>query len=336
MTNLAKMLVGLAINPGVRDVTFPGADELRALRPASIRYLLSSTFQNFQTGQNVELDRVLAQCDALGVRVLALVNPETLGEIPPIQDPTSWNDYAERVAVVAGKIAAYYHGRLDGIEVFNEPDGQNVPADFYAAILRAAFTLIKSVSDTPVIMAGITGLRLDYLQDVVRAAPDAYDFAAYHPYAQRIDDFPAPHWGLADLRQSLLSARQIAGKPLWLTEIGTPINFQYPTGFVIEATIAEYLARAYTLLGELGEDVVARAFWFTWKDFQGEFGYGLVDDNNHRRPAWYAFQHAAHGANQPQIIDVAFSPITLNAGDVVNVRITVRNNSGETLSTQAT
>ena len=52
-------LVGLAINPGSCDIMLPSADELRALGVQWIRYLPYHSFQNQDTGQNSEVDRVV-------------------------------------------------------------------------------------------------------------------------------------------------------------------------------------------------------------------------------------------------------------------------------------
>ncbi|MBI4786893.1 MAG: hypothetical protein HY782_07605, partial [Chloroflexi bacterium] len=85
-------LVGLAINPGVRDIVLPSVDEMRALSPRWIRYLVTHSFQDFATGQNSELDLVLERYRDLGLQVLVLVNPETLDENPPPPNSPLWGD----------------------------------------------------------------------------------------------------------------------------------------------------------------------------------------------------------------------------------------------------
>jgi hypothetical protein len=336
------ILTSLAINPGNRDVVLPSAEELRALAPKWIRYLVTAPFQDFQTGQNSELDLVLERAAGLGIHVLALINVETINELPPIGNSGGWGDansgYIGRVADLAQRIARFYRGRIGALEVFNEPGMQEITAAEYAALLAGVYSKVKAVSDVTVISAGLCcGLEHDYLRRVVQIAPDAFDAAGWHPYGLRVDGYPLANWGFGELRDSLIRARAIAGKPLWLTEIGAEINYQWQPGVGAETAVAEYLMRAYALFRELGADVIANAFWFTWKDPFA--GWGLVDTRGTRRAAWHAFQQQASGAvvippKPPTITQISFSPTKLQAGQLLNVSITVKNNSDALLITQ--
>ena len=329
-------LVGLAINPGPRDIVLPGADELRALGPKWIRYLLHHQFQDFQTGQNSELDFVINRFKDLGVNILVLVNAETLGELPPAHGSPDWSDalsgYIGRVAAVAGQVAAYYGNKIAAIEVFNEPDIQEIVPEDYGALLAATCPRIKRVSNLPVISAGISyGENFEYLRRVIESAQGAFDGVGWHPYAERVDGYPAADWGIGELRESLTRARAIGGKPLWITEIGAELGYTWPEGVASADAVAEYLRRAYRLMRELGADTVAHTFWFTWRILDA--GWGLVDGAGSRRSAWYAFQQETL-LPVAMLTRVAFSPTTLDAGQLFNVSITVKNNSDEPLATQ--
>jgi hypothetical protein len=86
----------LSLNPGFRDDVTPSAGELHDLAPQWVRALLFSQYQNFSTGQNTELDWLLARVSQAnpGIKVLALVNPETRREaqIGPLilRAPPTW------------------------------------------------------------------------------------------------------------------------------------------------------------------------------------------------------------------------------------------------------
>jgi hypothetical protein len=327
-------LAGLAIDPGARDFVLPSTDELRALGVRWIRYLVTQQFQNLDTGQNSELDFVIDRYRDLGVNILLLINAETVGGAIPSAHSADWQLYNQRMADVAQKIAAYYRGKINAIEVFNEPESNNVTADDYAALLSACYPKIKAVSDVTVVSSGICcGLNHDYLKRVIQLAPNMFDFVSWHPYGLRVEGYPSADWGMGDLRDSVVRARAIAGKPLWLTELGAEINYQWPSNS--EQCVAEYLKRCYSLFRFLGSDVVAHAFWFTWRNW-GE-GWGLCDNSGNRRPAWYALQQQTGvvAPPAPSISRVSFSPTTFKVGELLNVSITVRNDSFEPLPTQA-
>lgn len=328
-------LIGLAINPGDPAVVVPGADELGALGVRWIRVLLTHQSQNFDTGQNAELDSIIERYQGLGVKLLALINPESLGLNPPPQQSPDWAGYGARVAAFARKVATHYRGRIAALEVFNEPDNQELNPEDFGGLLAAAYPQIKAANPLlPVIAGGIMwGENHDYLRRVVAASQDAFDFAGWHPYGEAVDGFPASPWGIGDLRTSITRAREIAGKPLWLTEMGAELGYTWPGTPSPESAVAEYLTRVFALLRELGPDVVRRCFWFTWRI--PESGWGLVDNAGNRRPAWYALQRETqHTPAVPLITNLALEPTALAAGQLLNVSITVANYSNETLITQ--
>jgi len=330
-------LVGLSINPGIRDVVVPSVAELRELGPRWIRYLVVRKFQDFHSGQNFELDWIIEQYKSLDVKILVLINTETFDEFPPSHGAPEWltpeAGYISRVSDLAQKLAAFYRDKIHAIEIFNEPEGQGIRPEDYGRLLKACYTKIKAVADLPVISGGICcGEKFDYLQRVAQASEGAFDAAGWHVLGLGVGDFPFPNWKYGELRDSLARARAIAGKPLWLTEFGADLNFTWPDNLTREDAVAEYLQRGFEVVRALGTDTVARAFWFTWKYPNG--GWGLVDDAGNRRPAWYAFQKAARIPPPYDITRVTFTPRVLESGEVLNVSITVKNNSTETLPTQ--
>ncbi len=330
----------LCLNPGYRDTVTPGVSELRDLAPQWLRVLLFAQYQNTSTGQNTELDWLLDRARQANpnLKILALLNAETLGELPPATGSANWANYITQAANLAQKIAQFYRGRIHALEVWNEPDVQEILPENYAALLKAAYPKIKSANpELPVISAGICcGEGFEYLRRVVAAAPDSFDGAGWHSYAERADGYPFASWGFGELRNSLNQARAIAGKPLWITEIGAQLDWNWGSISPPQGA-AEYLRRAYAVMSDLGRTQVAQAFWFTWR-IPGE-SWGMVDEAGTKRPAWFAFRETAQGTPPPtgivEITNVALSPSTLDAGQALNVSITVRNGTNAPLATQA-
>lgn len=330
----------LSLNPGYRDSVIPGADELKLLHPAWMRVLITSQFQNFATGQNTELDWLLNRMQGLGINLLVLINTETLNQVPPPHG-AGWGNastgYIQKASDLAQKVAAFYHGRIGAIEIFNEPEAQGILPEDYAALLSACYSKIKATSTVPVISGGICcGENFDYLRRVAQSARGFYDGVGWHVYGERVDAFPFASFGFGELRNSLSSARALGGKPLWITETGAKLDWNWGPGSKPEDSVAEYLTREYAMMRALGRNVVSQGFWFTWK-IAGDT-WGLVDDAGTRRPSWFAFQQASGqtppGSRPPSITTAGFSPTTLQTGQQLTVSITVHNDSNVTLATQ--
>ncbi len=336
----ARLFPSLCLNPGFRDAVTPPENELRELAPQWLRVLLFAQYQNFSTGQNTELDWLLERVNAANanIKILALVNLESLGQTPP-SDNAEWNSYVTTASNLAQRVAQFYRGKIHALQIWNEPDVQKIPPERYAALLNAAYPKIKAVNpDVLVVSAGICcGEGFDYLRAVTAAAPNAFDFAGWHLYAERADGFPFANWGLGELRHSINTARAIAGRPLWITEIGAQLAYNWGTLSPPQA-VADYMRRAFAILDEVGRNQVTEAFWFTWRESDNV--WGLVDNARSQRPAWFAFQQLAQHAPPPpdgtvEITNVTLAPTLLDAGQILNVSITVRNGSNATLATQA-
>ncbi len=337
----APLFPSLCLNPGYRDSVTPGTEEMRDLNPQWLRALLFYQHQNFTTGQNSELDWLLDRARQANpdIKILALINPETFNQVPPATGSDAWPAYIARVADLAQKIADFYKDKISALEVWNEPDVQQILPENYAALLTATYPKIKAGNpNLPVISAGICcGEGFEYLKRVVAAAPDSFDGAGWHAYAERADGYPFASWGFGELRNSVNQARAIAGKPLWVTEIGAQLDWSW--GDIPPAQgVAEYMKRAYALMSDVGRNQVAHAFWFTWRI--ANESWGMVDDAGSKRPAWFAFQQLAQNAAPPptgivEITNVMLTPTTLETHQALNVSITVKNGTNSVIHTQA-
>ncbi|HZQ09385.1 MAG TPA: glycosyl hydrolase, partial [Anaerolineae bacterium] len=337
----ATLLPSLCINPGYRDNVVPSASELRDLAPQWLRVLLFTQYQNTTTGQNTELDWFLDRVKQANpnIKVLVLINPESLGQVAPATGSSDWPGYIAKASDLAQKVAQFYRGKISALEMWNEPDIQQILPENYAAILKATYTKIKAVNpDLPVISAGLCcGENFEYLRRIVAAAPDSFDGTGWHIYLERADGYPLPNWGFGEIRNSVNQARAIGGKPVWVTEIGAQLVWDWGGASGPEG-VAEYLRRAYAILADVGRNQVAEAFWFTWR-IPNE-SWGMVDDAGNKRPAWFAFQQLAHGTPPPpiglvELTNVSLTPTTIDAAQLLNVSITVRNSTNASVPTQA-
>lgn len=352
------LAIGLAINPGLADLNAPNSGEFQALGAQWARYLLSNqvggntAVQNFDTGQNSELDHLLTHLAGTGAKVLALINHETFS-ISPGDMRTNWPSTIERVAGLAEKVARFYGNRITAIEVLNEPDNWDPGTDYsrfgaaeYGVLLRETYQRVKAANPAlKVISGGLISPLTIYAQAMLDAAGMRPDGIGWHGYLRTAKDFPAPGWGGPvygqDLEAALREMRAVCGVPLWITEIG--VSLDQIGG---EAAAAEYLRRALAAAYDVGPDVASHIFWFTYHfpatPHEAGRDYGLVDPSGVRRPAWMAFATETRRIgglpprvpHSPAITAVEFSPQTVMPGQVLNVRITVRNDSDDPLETQ--
>lgn len=282
----------LALSPGYREAVTPSVDELRALRPRWLRVPLLQRYQDFDSDRNSELDWLLDRIQGMGINLLILLGPQTIGQAPPASGTKDWGNqnsgFIGRVSSLAKNIAAFYQDRIGAMEIWIEPDVQKMAPEDYGALLAATYSKIKAVSGTQVISAGIGGEDSDYLRRVAAVARGSFDGVGCRLFEERVDGYPSPAFGVGEMRYALCALRAIGGKPLWITELGARLDYNWGGTLTPADAVASYLTRAYSLLRALGRNTVAQAFWYTWRSPDGVAD--LVDKTGARRPAWYAFQ----------------------------------------------
>jgi hypothetical protein len=192
------------------------------------------------------IDDVVDQARARGLKVLLSVTTAprwartwTAGEPGPPD--------ADLFAAFLADMAKRYKGKVNAVEVFNEPNlsvewGDNLNPGYYVQMLIAAYQAIKQVdSDIMVISAGLAPTRwndwgaaiddLEYMRLVGQSAAYYADCIGAHLN----DSTSSPLETGSPFEQLVMSYRDLTGqsRPICLTEFGiaTPVNGKTPKGF---------------------------------------------------------------------------------------------------------
>jgi len=253
-------------------------------------------------------DKLVAAAEANNVEISGLV----FGNAPwakggfhafPMNNLEDWTEYART-------IADHYKGRIHYWEVWNEGnggfnDGHNVTAD-YAKMLAAAYAGVKKGDPEAKVGIDVASFDAAYIGQVIRdlataGMPGSFDYLCIHPYETfgligDVDGEVPYLWMMRMLRDEL-KALAPAGKadaPVWITEIGRPINRKTnEVGIALGQDVHEMdagktVVKAYVMAAAQG---IARVCWFEARDPVGEPpGYGLLKGDNSPRVSWLALK----------------------------------------------
>lgn len=247
-----------------------------------------------------QYDPLIAACDRMGVKVLLVINQETVWGNAPWTGNGDWNRYAADLAGVAGQIAAHYRPYKDRIayEIWNEGDLAHnvssvfVPPEKFAPVLeKTAVAIHREAPRAPRVFGGLaTGpsQASDYLNKV-RDALDGdlpVDAIGIHPYGQW-GTTPPFDWGekFRSLTDTLPEyARGSRDLPLWITEIGVAADVEI--GPAHYSAIGAYMRDIYRTIATRHLAQVPVVIWFAWSDWMRNAG--VVDRNGRRKAAVYA------------------------------------------------
>src|SRR3954451_832783 len=269
-------------------------------------------------------DTAIRQLNAAGAKPLFVVTEAPAwasGSADVNVAPNNPQDFADFLKKFAAHNKAV--GNVAGYEIWNEPD-ENIfwhpspDATKYTAMLRAAYTAIKSVDTTaPVIAGPMTGNDYTWLEQLYAAgAQGAFDVVAVHTDTACLDRGPDEFYRENNLlaRFTSLGSRTVhdtraahgdGDKPIWMSELGWSSTnggptsctrgqwaAQKPSG-VSEAAPAQYLRQAYACLAN--DPYVTEADWFTLRDTTTEpvdelNHYGLLRADGSPKPALSAFR----------------------------------------------
>jgi hypothetical protein len=203
-------------------------------------------------------DQTVAAAKARGIKVLG-----TIAYTPPwarsSECPTDFRCHpasSAAYATYAKAVVQHFGPDMPAVEIWNEPNfgfWQPKPDPVqYVDLLKQAYTAIKTISQSVVVMTGGTAPACTCGTDVApidfvtalyaNGAKNYFDALAHHPYS-----YPAPpddpqSWsGWSQMNdtnpsiRSVMSANGDGNKPLWMTETGAPTNGPQPT-----ATCTDY------------------------------------------------------------------------------------------------
>lgn len=199
----------------------------------------------------VDADRILNAAAAQRIAVAAAVTSTPTwasksGFWLPNAAPDNPADYARFMTQVAQRYGSGSdQPRIAAYEIWNEPNGNtgwspqpNVAG--YTALLKAAYTAIKQVEPTALVIGGVLGAGLtfgtwtinpvNYLTQMYAAGAQGYfDALSFHPY-NFSSSFSAgapyantPYQQLKSLR-TLMNNSGDAAKLIWTTEYGIPTS----------------------------------------------------------------------------------------------------------------
>lgn len=268
-----------------------------------------------------------------GIQVLMVVTFKSLPGFEEGIGPVgiSWDDYLTNFDAKLDQLLCEFGSgnKVDAWEIWNEPDTTkwNVPPAKYAEMLRKAKDNIRTHprGGKPIVLGGlVTGLGPHYLQNVIthlNGQDLPVDVVGVHPYC-RLASSPHPFdlsktrmqehepevnplctdsssWNftiaqeLQSFRDKMNAAPNVQTKPLWITEIGTPIKN------TTDAQIlqGDYLAAIY----KQAATQQMKVFWFAWSDAMGTTNetrsFGIVDINGGNKCAFFAHKSPWHWPN---------------------------------------
>lgn len=242
-------------------------------------------------------DQLLNTAASYGIAVDASVTSTppwatTNGGLIPNGAPTSDADYATFVKALASRYGATANNgnaKISAYEVWNEPNwfagwSPKPDAAAYTALLKAAYTAIKSVDPTATVLGGVLGAGVTigsltenpvtFLKQMYAAgAAGFFDALAFHPYADSLFSAGAsvansPLQELEALRK-LMNANGDALKLIWATEYGAPVT--------TSSTATSGSAASQTNQATLIQD-----FLTTWSTLSGvgpSFLFSLIDSS---------------------------------------------------------
>ena len=261
-------------------------------------------------------DRVTKAARAHGFDVLMIVD-----FTPPWAQSTACNSSqmcppADPAAfgVFAGSVANHYlsYGVTE-YEIWNEP---NISYRFhsganpvlYTQMLQSSYVHIKQVSVKTTVIAGSMAptatdegdyAPLDFATALYAAGAHGYfDALSVHPYTYPVtpsQSSTASAWGQLSSIHNLMAASGDGDKKIWLTEFGAPTNGPDPGDHVTEATQAQILSEAVSILRT--ESWAGPLFWYEYGDTgtstrTSENFYGLVRSDGTHKPAYDALHEA--------------------------------------------
>ena len=289
-------------------------DLVRGLGVSWIRFDVSATQIEVTQGSRdwSNIDRIVGAAEQRGLRVLGILT--TIPAWAGASWQTGADTQARRDAFVAFAQAAAdrYKGRVDAWEVWNEPNSATFwvspSVANYGALLRAAYTAIKTADPAATVISGGTaGGQSGALETAAwygalyQAGDMAYaDAANTHPYTNLDGPLSGEMAATKTVKLSMEAAGQ-GRKPLWGTEFGAPSAGPSSVSEATQATLITDVAHEWWKSPNAGP-----LFAFTLWDSQPpsdttdrEDHFGLFRTDGTRKPAATAVEALAKEVAAP-------------------------------------
>lgn len=307
---------GINIDPR-NPMGWPSVPELQELGVEWVRLVFKNGSDDQLASDFTFFDSVIRPYRQAGIGVLLVLNNESCPGKPLMEEHGNnedawqrlpvWRGYLDKFRTRCRQIAQHY-GSDVAYQIWNEPDHHSENQHYrptlrpliYGVMLREVYAAIKEVSSATVITGGLMSGDPGYVSRVMAAAGNTLpaDAVAVHPYGQRPSpDWPHSHWGFGNLTELIARYHTAAGKPVWITEIGTNDLAVQP----------EFPQRAFAALQQHAASTVPVTIWFCWSDGMVP-SFGLVDGAGAKKSAYFSFQSSAsERAAQPVAIP-SFAP----------------------------
>ncbi len=245
-------------------------------------------------------DPVVQSLRGAGLRILLILSYETLPNWPvwgtPQDTDAAWATYRGAFALRCRQIAQHYATHVEAYEIWNEPDhasgayNPKVRAEMFGPLLHEAYGAIKAVSQSTVVMGGLAEGQSSYVRDVRAASGNVLyaDALGVHPYFRRPTQGwsppgqpPGVPWGAGLLTDLIHDYHAVAGKPIWVTEIG----LDAPD----ETVRADYLSRSFEAIRTTQSAIAPKVLWYCWSNGMNPH-FGLVGLSGERLAPYEAFR----------------------------------------------
>ncbi len=169
-------------------------------------------------------DRVVAECEAEGVRLLPILGYSVPWAHPAHEHLDAWGEYVRRVVTRYGR-------RLPVVEVWNEENITHFwkspnPTNYVALLRRTYETAKRAEPEVRVAFGGTAGVPLGFIEEVYKlGGAKWFDIMNIHPYSHPERPEGSMDAQIEKLRR-VMAKYGDAKKPLWITEVGWPTHRQ--------------------------------------------------------------------------------------------------------------
>ncbi|HUC01835.1 MAG TPA: peptidoglycan-binding protein [Candidatus Paceibacterota bacterium] len=274
---------------------------------------------NSSTFNWTDIDPVVAALNAHHIKILAILDYTPVwAESSTCAQGSNFcapSDPALFATFAQAAVQRYAPQGVSDWEIWNEPNnaafwGPRTNCNAYTALLKDAYTVIKSVQPSSTVITGglspaaTDGTNMsppDFLSCIYAAGGGGYfDAVGDHPYTfpQMPSDDNGGAWDQMSATtpnlRSIMTANGDAGKQIWVTEFGVPTDGPDAHWYVSEAQQAQMVTDAFMTYSAYPWG--GPFFWYTYKDGgtstdTNENFFGLLRADGSTKPAYQTLQN---------------------------------------------